>query len=656
MKFKRLAIENLGPYLGRHTLDLDVPETSPVVLVHGENMRGKTSLFNAIRWVLYGQTVGRRGRSLPSLSLLSYDALEAGDFHFLVELDFEHEGMQYQLERQVQSARRPMTEHDLVPTVRLRRDGHILATEDISHIISDILHPDISRFFLFDGEMLNQYEILLGEPGRDSQIVRQSIEQILGLPALQLLVDDLASARRETEQQLLRSAELARKNESAVASARQITASVEALEADLQRLNGMQSKLVVERDGLADRLAGFGEINADLRELERIEGAIKRHGDERDRAKATCQDTIRESWWLPISTLARDRLQTLRTRAEELGLRIDLAADLRARLSNAKRASEHALCETCGQPIDAERRAKASALAAELQQDLDQLDTPAKAFGDTLAEQRAIEPYADTSPFGRLSEAEASFRRAGIEIRRVTHDAEAIRDRLKAHDRAEISAIEIQYEQCVRQLVDVESKLADGAIQFADQKGSLGRIQARIAQTPGTDPRIGLRSTVYASLAEIFESAVDRFREELRLQVETEASAVFRAITTEPDYAGLSINENYGLTIIDGTGRAIRERSAGAEQVVALSLIGGLNRSATRTAPVVMDTPFGRLDTKHRENILRFVPTLAGQVVMLVQSGELDRSRDLTHLEGAIGREFRIARDGPTQSHFEVVS
>jgi hypothetical protein len=39
--------------------------------------------------------------------------------------------------------------------------------------------------------------------------------------------------------------------------------------------------------------------------------------------------------------------------------------------------------------------------------------------------------------------------------------------------------------------------------------------------------------------------------------------------------------------------------SAGSEQIVALSLIGALNRCATREGPVVMDTPFGRLDRRH---------------------------------------------------------
>ena len=61
MKIHRLVVENFGPFLGKHEIDLDVSPTAPVVVIHGENMRGKTTLQNAIRWCLYGQAFGRKG-------------------------------------------------------------------------------------------------------------------------------------------------------------------------------------------------------------------------------------------------------------------------------------------------------------------------------------------------------------------------------------------------------------------------------------------------------------------------------------------------------------------------------------------------------------------------------------------------------------------
>jgi DNA sulfur modification protein DndD len=63
-----------------------------------------------------------------------------------------------------------------------------------------------------------------------------------------------------------------------------------------------------------------------------------------------------------------------------------------------------------------------------------------------------------------------------------------------------------------------------------------------------------------------------------------------------------------------------------------------------------MDTPFGRLDPGHRANILRFVPTLGEQIVLLVHGGEIDRDRDLQHVAERIGGEYVIEHPSSARS------
>ena len=72
-------------------------------------------------------------------------------------------------------------------------------------------------------------------------------------------------------------------------------------------------------------------------------------------------------------------------------------------------------------------------------------------------------------------------------------------------------------------------------------------------------------------------------------------------------------------------GRRVR-RARAASSSLALSLIGALKQAAVRGGPVVLDSPLGRLDLEHRENVLKtWIPALGGQAVLLVQSGELTR-------------------------------
>ena len=44
-----------------------------------------------------------------------------------------------------------------------------------------------------------------------------------------------------------------------------------------------------------------------------------------------------------------------------------------------------------------------------------------------------------------------------------------------------------------------------------------------------------------------------------------------------------------------------------------------------------MDTLLGRLDPAHRSNVLKYLPKMADQVVLLVHEGEIDPERDIQH-------------------------
>jgi DNA sulfur modification protein DndD len=142
----------------------------------------------------------------------------------------------------------------------------------------------------------------------------------------------------------------------------------------------------------------------------------------------------------------------------------------------------------------------------------------------------------------------------------------------------------------------------------------------------------------------------------MRERVGEEASEIFTQLTTEPDYSGLTITGKYYLEIIDSNKRIISRRSAGAEQIVAMSLIGALVRCAVRQGPVVMDTPFGRLDTGHRRRILEWAPTIGTQVMLFVQSGEFNRERDFQYLSNKVGREYRINRVASNRSSITGVN
>lgn len=125
-------------------------------------------------------------------------------------------------------------------------------------------------------------------------------------------------------------------------------------------------------------------------------------------------------------------------------------------------------------------------------------------------------------------------------------------------------------------------------------------------------------------------------------------------MTTEKvDYARLVINDNYGLSIRHREGGIEEGASAAAQQVVALALMGALQANAPLRGPIVMDTPFSRLDPGHKENVMRTLPSMAEQVVLFVQEGEIGRGAVREYLGTNLLREYELIRETAHRTRIE---
>ena len=125
--------------------------------------------------------------------------------------------------------------------------------------------------------------------------------------------------------------------------------------------------------------------------------------------------------------------------------------------------------------------------------------------------------------------------------------------------------------------------------------------------------------------------------------IQDRANKTFAKLTTEKEFDTLKINETYGLSLI--INNQIVNKSRGAEQIVALSLIEALNQLGRRKGPMIMDTPMGRLDLKHRKNIMKYLPEVTTQLSLFVHSGEIKKEnlKDLLDVS-KLGKSYVINR------------
>lgn len=101
---------------------------------------------------------------------------------------------------------------------------------------------------------------------------------------------------------------------------------------------------------------------------------------------------------------------------------------------------------------------------------------------------------------------------------------------------------------------------------------------------------------------------------------------VYKKLAHKHQVDKIEIDDQGTAKILSTNGKVITfDRSAGENQIFATALIAGLAKVSGVKAPMVVDTPLGRLDSKHRDNILKFwTADQSRQVILLSQDEEID--------------------------------
>ena len=94
MRPHKLTISAFGPYAGQTVIDFDKFGTQGLFLITGDTGAGKTTIFDAITYALFGEA---SGSSRDESMLRSTYAAE--NVKTFVELEFEYAGKQYHVRR-----------------------------------------------------------------------------------------------------------------------------------------------------------------------------------------------------------------------------------------------------------------------------------------------------------------------------------------------------------------------------------------------------------------------------------------------------------------------------------------------------------------------------------------------------------------------------
>lgn len=633
MKLEYLKLNNFRQYYGEQTIRFACDSPRHVTVIRGINGAGKTSLFTALNWCLYGESTDNMGE-LASKRAVTEDT---GTVETRVELGFRHEGAKYVAKRRREGYlfEEIITSEsdDTFALFQIGTNGQYEAIRDPIWKIGSILPSDVRKYFFFDGEKIDDF----ARPGHEDE-VRNAVRKVLKIEAIDRAKEHLQKVASSYRSELKKHTE----------------------EGKLQNLLSGREKIQTQRDELAGTLnehqreiAAAKNHEEDIdQELKKIESS--RHlAEERTQIKNEVTELQRreKQLWLEIRDfanrgfvpLAKTALESAKGILEGKRRRGEIPPGIRETLLNDLLADMQCICGRSIQDGSEEHqnileRLKESISSSleitvlDTASDLNHLLRQVKDIREnvkSLMGNRGVLDGEIESREGRLKEIGKQLKDSDIaEVRQLENNLERQRNMIKALE-AEIHHARGRIEEKDKQIAECDEEI---------KKAQASKQRARYYQKCVT-----LATESARTASEIYE----RFADDMRKTIETEAQSIFeQLILKERHFKSINLSADYRLDVVDRYAMEARpEMSAGERQVLSLAFIAGLAKVAREgeTMPLVMDTPFGRLSSAHREMITENLPEIADQLILFVTDEELrdqDQARD--NLAPKIGAEYHL--------------
>lgn len=654
LRINKLIIDNFGPYQNNQILEF--PAGNGVTFVWGENGVGKTSLLNCIRFALWGIVYNRNYEECQLAKFVNIDAVEAQkDMSIKLFMTYNHE--EYELTRMLK--RRPDTDgkndSDYEHKLYLKHSGSLMSQEDAEHFLNTVLPEKISRFYLFDGELLRQYENLL-EDSSSSDVIKTSIENILGLPILEGANKNLRSITT-TYQQIYTKVSAANdrtKKDSSVLTG--LLIHNEELKKSLKEMKEQKMKLQSEISEIEDAFAANQRYAELLIQEKEKESQIEKKRLLLDTNVKDLKAKMKFAWSIIFDKVIQEIIDTKNKELNTLLSRIEDIQTKEAIVSILDKIvnDETLLCPVCNGNLSSEDLSSLREKLASLKSTIESTDSDKiKNLKQLLDKFSSFKRNADKESLIKLVDYINTIR-SEISLDEVDL-VEIKKAKTGFHNSftdTEFLDLQPTYKTKNQELVLLNEGITKQEVEIAENQASIEKLNAKISKQSNADGKKASDDLTFCkAVQEIFEKAVSKFRDDLKSRVQADAEDIFTKISHMPAYTGLKINDNYGLEIVTNNGQIVPNRSAGYEQVVALSLVGALHKNAPISGPIIMDSTFQRIDPRHRNNTLKSLPILGEQIIVLAYPTEVTQSDAKDLLSGKYLKDIYLEQ----KSEFETV-
>ena len=645
MIFLELVLQNFGPYAGKQIINLnpqiDEDNTRPIILLGGMNGGGKTTLIDAIRLALYGQRAqcSTRGNLSYSDFLTQCVNSKANPTEKTrIELVFEHieedKLIKYRVVRTWE--KNPKDGKD---QLGILGDDETWPIDSLVNIwdeyIENILPLGISNLFLFDGEQVKE----LAEQEIPPPIVVDAINGLLGLELADKLAIDLEILVNRKKREFADTKDLA-KLEEIETRLQEKQEEYKKNNLKLINLNIEVTELEKIHEEALDRFVNEGgKIAAERSQLEQQrEEKIKVANNLRESLREIAADVLPLALISPLlSQVQRQGEKELKTQQIQLAKDVLIARD--ERLLNWLKQ------------LNLETN-KLTNIQSFLAEDINNLYSNNLSTENTWlnADEESLSLVDNITYRLKISQNTAQK-----QLDELTNNEEDI---LTLDRQVQTAAAPEEYTKLQKAVKQTQTEFNKMKSQSEIMNQKLIELDAETKKLKQELNEYTVENLKYQNSEHIINSAgkvqqtLKIFRERLTLKklnkLEEEVKNCFLYLLHKSNLVHrIAIDsKTFGLSLYDLNGKPVPKHrlSAGEKQLLAIAFLWGLAKVSGRRLPIAIDTPLGRLDSSHRNNLVeRYFPSASHQVILLSTDTEIAKKEYQTLQETeAIAREYLL--------------
>jgi len=604
LEFKTIRLKNYRQYAGEQEIDL-TSRTGRLNIIQGQNGAGKSNLLNAITLCFYGEERRQDDsdedlESLPYVTRSVLEELDDGDsLSGYIEVELGTDNPEYIFRRTFSTYRVDSGFTNQIGDLTLRRrvGSEWKEPDNPNTHLNQVLPATVSDYFLFDGEDLDAFF----EEGYTDR-VRDAILDVSHIELLNTSIDHLEKVQTDIE----------RKASNLEGEAGELRDQIDELEDELEE---KESELSTTKS----------DIESTETEIERIDRKLQDISDEVVRDLYTEREELEEDIKekeSKIEDLQKDTVELMVEAgpvvysSEALDYTLELFNDLSDKGQIPPKIQEWFIDELvergeciCGTELSE---------GDEHVKHLRELQTDVSEVMEENLEGKSEIPSMKKVASGQVDQIQDRRQQIASlsdEIDSGKERIEEIKNRLKSYDipdDVDIEALEDNREQLESQvntlreqkgriekeIEDIESKIDSTRTDLHRELEKEDRHQQILKQLDFiSDADAQIRDIKQSILADIRESTEENLEQ------------YFNELIWKDEEYDITLYDDYSIAVFDPHGdNKIGSLSAGEKQVLALSFMAALTQISGFNAPILIDTPLGRISSEPKRRIAKNLP------------------------------------------------